>query len=368
MACDMTSASTKNLLMEYFKLQGKEDMADAIDQNCDENRGIVFNRHPATDESKFSSIYDYSTASVEKISLSALADAITASHSSIDSTTSDSLVNLSMESLSERFSKTISNSFNNMSQRNNGSECEYTGKEEFLKNRSRQFSKKNVSQEEVLSTKSITEQIENVPERAVSVDSTDNTCDVIVPEGKGKFQNFAGEDYVYVLLKNGTRHYYPMNLVKYNRAYLKNNPLFTLNYNYKDKALKHTQNILKANKSNMWKADKKEKKETTVAYEFIDFPEEAKHLKEHLTVNDATKINHNENYLIHLKTKQQSEKCNGLGEKFVDDPTCNPIKKNIHVRDVTNSYQLQKISSYKMINEEVIDENSTNIMCCSVEQ
>lgn len=368
MSCDYagSNVSTKNLIMEYFKLQNREDMAKAIDKHCDEECGIVFNRHPATDETKFSSIYDYSVAASEKIFLSTLTAAVTPSNSSNDSVTSDSLGTIPVKSSSDNFSRTVSKSSYNMSPKKNVSECEYTGEEVFIKNRSRQTSKQTIL-EKAPTTEDTTEQVHNTLERAVSDDSTDAVCDVIVPEGKGKFQKFV-EDFAYILFRDGTHHYYPIHLVKYNKAYLKKHPLFALNYNYRDKALKHTQNILKANKNNLCNLDITGKTEKAISYEFVNFPEEANYLKTHLTVNDVTKCNHNENYLLHLNMQRMSEKCNGNAERFVDDPTCNPIKKNVHIKDVKNLYHLEKMSSYKMIEEEVVDENSADIFCCPVEQ
>lgn len=349
------SVSTKNIMMEYLKLSNKTDMANAVELYCDEERGIVFNKHPASNEEKFGDIYEY---------------AVSAAHiPPVSASTNDSLaslissVKLSSNGVRTEFEKAFKN-LNNSFDTNS----EYEQGTSFLKKETKEILTKIQSEEndanKINHEEQSTKTQEHIP--STTTENLDHLYDIIAPEGRGKFQKFVGNDFVYVLLEDGTHHCYPFHLVKYNREYLKKKPLYTLNYNYKNLALKHTQNILKANKNFTSQMNHPISAQTKPSDEFIEFPENFSYLKDHIKCTDSTDNSHSRNYLIHLKTKQEIKKSDDAEEKYIDDPTCAPIKKNIHVSNVNNVYQIEKIENYKTIKEEVAEEKAVENFCCQL--
>lgn len=357
MSCEhFGNVSAKNILMQYFKLNNKDDIADLVEQYVDEECGVVLNKHPATNEDKFSNIYDFKASAAAPQSVSPVAS----------STSSEFLVE-STKVLCNDLNKSTSHCLGNLNI-SNGLQFDHKEKAS-LKNDTKETVYRIHSKEDDVDGTFNTAQIRKDQEtlRTITGESLNHLYNIIAPEGRGILQKFIGDDFVYVILEDGTHNCYPINLVKYNRAYLKKNPLLTLNYNYKDVALQHTQNILKGKKSvPLCKTEGIEATETKPSYEFIDFPEDLSYLKEYLKCSDQDEDKNHTYHSVHLKTKQKTTGYNDSQIAYVEDSNYLQNKENIFVSNLKNMYQIEKIKSYKVLDEEIVEEGSTNHMCCEL--
>lgn len=351
------SVSAKHILMQYFKLNNKDDIADLVEKYVDEENGVVLNKHPATNEDAFSNIYDFKASTA--------AAAARQSVYSVASSTSPEFPVKSTKHFCNDLNKPTSHYLDNCNI-SNGLISDYK----------ENMSLKNIAKETVYGIQSKEDdgnetynaaQIRKNQEtaRTGTAESLNHLYNIIAPEGRGMLQKFIGDDFVYVILEDGTHNCYPINLVKYNRDYLKKNPLLTLNYNYMDVALQHTQNILKGKKTApLCTTEVNEATETKHSYEFIDFPENLSYLKEYLKCSDQREDKNGIYHSVHLKTKEKTTGCNDSKIVDVEDSNGQQIKENIFVSSLKNMYQIEKIKSYRVLDAEIVEEGSANHICC----
>ncbi|CRG95852.1 conserved Plasmodium protein, unknown function [Plasmodium gallinaceum] len=306
----------------------KYDMANAVIKHCDEDHGIVFNKKPSKNENKFSIIYDYSVSSISK-----------------NSNISNSLH--SLERITNNKSFKI---FDNMSH----PKCYYKSSLENLKKNKEQKNDNKYSDE----TKT-----EEVKKKNKTTEIFNDTYEVIAPEGRGKFIKFIGENYVYVMLENGTYNCYPVELLKLNCSYLKKNKIYNLCYNYKDIALRHTRNVLKLKNNSLDKNEDILNKEKKSSDDFLHFPEEMDYLRYYIIKNDIEDENASENeYLTHTIVKKMKPKDNENDKNYLHDPII-PIKKNVTIKKMNNEYKIEKTSSYIPVDYINFDNENCNTCC-----
>lgn len=348
------SVSAKHILMQYFKMNNKDDIADLVEKYVDEENGVVLNKHPATNEDKFSHIYDFKASSAVA-SQSVFPVASSTSPEYPVGNTKYSCNDMSKPTFHYLDHLNISNGFISDYKENTS-----------LKNDTKETVYRIRSKEDAASGTYTAAQIRKNQEtvRTTSVGSLNHLYNIIAPEGKGMLQKFIGDDFVYVILEDGTHNCYPINLVKYNRDYFKKNPLLALNYNYVDVALQHTQNILKGKKNAiLCTTEVAEATETKPSYEFIDFPENLSYLKEYLKCSDREEDKNHMYHSVHLKTKEKATGCNDSEIAHVEDSNCQQIKENVFVSNLKNMYQIEKIKSYRILDAEIVEEGPANHIC-----
>ncbi|KJP89002.1 hypothetical protein AK88_01294 [Plasmodium fragile] len=259
----MENVNKRDILVNYLRLCNKNDMAEAVVKYCDEDRGIVFNRHPARNENKFGAIYDYAASTQSKVSsaTSSLHD-LKGSMEKGSNGSNRSCISIVQ---SKCFYKSKSSLESLQTDKHPNSYISYGSKQEV--------------QDGVVQT--------NDP---IS-DVLDDMCEIVAPEGKGKFLKFIGENYVYVLLENGTYNCYPMDLLKLNRSYLKTNAMYNLRMNYKDRALNHTRNVLKDKIASLQRKETPLNENKGTSDEFVAFPAHMDHLRDYIMKNDLEQEN-----------------------------------------------------------------------------
>lgn len=341
---DTSDISTKNILVEYLKLSDKHDMANAVEKYCDDISGIVFNKHPATNEKKFSDILDYaaSTYGNSKISASSFV------YNGLNT----------LETLSDDNNKEYK-SFNNC----NISESSYKPAKCVLRSDKSNKSCTN-SFEQSMKKKSYNH---NKKCTIFNNNEENSNYELITPEGPGTFLKFIGENYVYIQIKDGGKHCFPLELIEYNINYLKKHPLHPINLNYKNMALNHTINILNGKNTDINQikmGPSKDPKDTND--QFVNFNDEMQYLKYVIPQNEPKEKNEKKDYQIHLFAKQMELEYPTKDILSRMHPSCNAIKKNIYVHSLKNEYKLQKVTPYDLIGEGVLvdDENSQNKLCC----
>ncbi|CAA9986853.1 conserved Plasmodium protein, unknown function [Plasmodium knowlesi strain H] len=317
----MENVSKRDILVNYLKLCNKDDMAEAMMKYCDEDRGIVFNRHPARNEKKFGAIYDYSASSQSKIS-----SATSSSHD-----------------LKGSIEKGINQS-NRSRQSIVQSKCFYKSKSSL---ESLQIDKHPSSY--IPSSRKQKVQDIVVQRNDPISDVLDDMCEIVAPEGKGKFLKFIGENYVYVLLENGTYNCYPMDLLKLNRSYLKTNAMYNIRLNYKDRALNHTRNVLKGKNASLQRKETPLNEQRGFSNEFVAFPAHANHLRDYIVKNDLEEENIPlRNYLEnHLESHVMRLPLNNY-ESGGDEPDRSHVtghhnlaKKIVKIRSLNSRYTLE---------------------------
>ncbi|CRH03803.1 conserved Plasmodium protein, unknown function [Plasmodium relictum] len=305
----------------------KNDIANAVMKYCDEDHGIVFNKHRSRNENKFSTIYDYSISSIS---------------------TNSNVSNCSHD-LKSVTGKSIK-SFDSVSQ----PKCYYRSSLENLHRNKEQKNDKTYTNKTKIDV-----EIKNNKTSEMS----DDTHEIIAPEGKGKFIKFIGENYVYVLLENGTYNCYPIELLKLNRSYLKKNTMYNLSYNYKDMTLSHTRNILKSKNNPSYENENTLNEENRKSDEFLCFPEEMDYLKHYIIKNDIEDANVSEkDYAVHMFVKNRQSNDTEHDKNYLHDPIV-PIKKNFTVKTLNNEYKIENTSSYIPIDYMNFDNENCNICC-----
>ncbi|GAW82887.1 hypothetical protein, conserved [Plasmodium gonderi] len=307
----MGEISKKAILVDYLKMCNKNDMAEAVIKYCDEEHGIVFNRHPAKNENKFGVIYDYIATSQSNIS-------------SVSNSSNDLKESIKQGSYGEVESVVKS-------------KCFYKNKK----------SMENLQRDKEPSSYISYDIKKEVKARAVKgsdpiSEMLDDMCEIIAPEGKGKFLKFIGENYVYVLLENGTYNCYPINMLTLNRSYLKTNAMYNLRFNYRDISLNHTRNILKGqtalSQSSTETILNKQKKNSD---EFISFPEQMNYIRDYIIKNDNDEESVSlRNYLIHLPLNNKESKS---AKNYIDHLPGhhNLVKKRVIVKSLNNIYKVE---------------------------
>ncbi|SOV25072.1 conserved Plasmodium protein, unknown function [Plasmodium sp. DRC-Itaito] len=319
----MEIINKKDVLVNYLKLCGKHDMVNAVIKYCDEDHGIVFNKHPARNEKKFGTIYDYGVSSKFR--------------------GCENIEKLQNSNVFHK-EKNISNNLNDIVLKN--SKCvddiprvKCYGKEEIsLEGLEEKTIEKTVKS--YYNRKKTKTNLLNKQDNAIS-EILDDICEVIAPEGKGKFLKFIGENYVYILLENGTYHCYPLHLLKLNRSFLKNNSMFTLKFDYKDMALKHARNLIKSKNKKIYKRPNLITEDNMFHDNFVDFPKEFDYLKDYIIKNDnkyltsCLKENMVHSVLDHGKCSYNKEILDCL-------QNCNDvIKQNVKIKTLNNIYKLE---------------------------
>ncbi|SBT44938.1 hypothetical protein POVWA2_049700 [Plasmodium ovale wallikeri] len=301
----MENISKKEILVNYLKMCDKNDMANVVLKYCDEERGVVFNRHPAKNEVKLGIINDYSSPSQSKISN--VSD-ISKDLKNIIKQKSCQSVDSSVRSICFYKSKSVLESLQK-------------SKEE---TRDKKIGRQN--QREYEATKE-TDAISEI---------IDDMCEIVAPEGKGKFLKFIGENYVYVLLENGTYNCYPIELLKLNRSYIKKNSMYIFKNSCKDVALNHTRNILK----------------------------DMNHLKDYIVKNDAS----NENIpvqgcLTRLSLKNMQGTISQQDRNYLQGYHQNLLKKRVQVKALNNRYRMVNSSSYVPIDYAISNDVKYHACC-----
>lgn len=336
---DFSDVNVKSILVEYLKLSDKSDMAEAVEKYCDNTSGIVFNKHPATNEKVFGNLVDY---------------AASANPTSLASFVSNGIH--SFEKLTNEIGNKIKSSCNT-------SESSYKPVNCVCRS----------DREVNMSAASIEKLMGNPKHNAAKRNrlSNENTEDadyeLLTPEGPGTFLKFIGENYLYVQTKNGKKHCFPLSLIEYNRAYLKKHPLYSINLNYKNLALNHTINILNGKNTNTDLIKTDPTKPSNSKNQFISFEKNMEYLKNWIKQEELDEEETIEkDYQIHLYAKEKELKDHTEGILSIKDPSCNPIKKNIYVHSVMNEYKLQKVTPYEFLGEAVLEkthEPKTKLCC-----
>ncbi|GAB68365.1 hypothetical protein PCYB_132400 [Plasmodium cynomolgi strain B] len=367
----MENVSKRDILVNYLKLCNKNDMAEAVMKYCDEDRGIVFNRHPARNENKFGAIYDYAASSKSK-----MPSAMSSSHD----------LKGPIEKGSNRSNGRSQSSRSNRSNRSRHSIVQ-----------SKCFYKSKSSLESVKIDKQPSSYIpcgskQEVPDGVVQTndpisDVLDDMCEIVAPEGRGKFLKFIGENYVYVLLENGTYNCYPMDLLKLNRSYLKTNAMYNLRLNYKDRALNHTRNVLKDKIASLQRKESLLNEQKGTSDEFVAFPAHMDHLRDYIMKNDSEKENvplrnYLENHLeSHLDNHLESHLVNHLEKHVMRLPLKNEesgvgehdrshipehhnlAKKTVKVKSLNSRYTLEGSKWYAPTDLKIASEESCSACC-----
>ncbi|SBT78736.1 conserved Plasmodium protein, unknown function [Plasmodium ovale] len=329
----MENISKKEILVNYLKMCDKNDMANVVLKYCDEERGVVFNRHPAKNEVKLGIINDYSSPSQSKISN--VSD-ISKDLKNIIKQKSCQSVDSSVRSICFYKSKSVLESLQK-------------SKEE---TRDKKIGRQN--QREYEATKE-TDAISEI---------IDDMCEIVAPEGKGKFLKFIGENYVYVLLENGTYNCYPIELLKLNRSYIKKNSMYIFKNSCKDVALNHTRNILKAKNYPLHMEEDVLNKKKKKSDEFFCFPEDMNHLKDYIVKNDAS----NENIpvqgcLTRLSLKNMQGTISQQDRNYLQGYHQNLLKKRVQVKALNNRYRMVNSSSYVPIDYAISNDVKYHACC-----
>lgn len=338
---DISEVNMKSILVEYLKLSHKHDMAEAVEKYCDETSGIVFNKHPATNEEVFGDLIDYATSA-----------------NSASSNTSSSFISSklnSMENVLNETGKRIKSS-------RNVSESSYKPVKCVCK------SDKEIKMSTASIEKSMKRTNNKNQRNTISCNNEeDSEYELITPEGPGTFLKFVGENYLYIQVKDGSRHCFPLQLIQYNKSYLKKHPLYSINLNYKNMALNHTINILNGKNTNTDLIKIGPTKPSTEKDKFVSFENQMGYLKRIIKQDEPVEEETQEkDYQIHLFAKEKESKNHTEGMLSMKDPSCNPIKKNIYVHSLRNEYKLQKVTPYELIGEAIMVETQEpqNKLCC----
>ncbi|CAG9475629.1 conserved Plasmodium protein, unknown function [Plasmodium vivax] len=336
----MENVSKRDTLVNYLKLCNKNDMAEAVMKYCDEDRGIVFNRHPARNENKFGAIYDYAASSQSKIS-----SATSSSHDLKGSIERGSDVSNGSDG-SNRSSRSIVQS-----------KCFYKSKS------SLESVQRDKQPSSYISRGSKEEVQEGVVQSNDPIsDVLDDMCEIVAPEGKGKFLKFIGENYVYVLLENGTYNCYPLDLLKLNRSYLKTNAMFNLRLNYKDRALNHTRNVFKDKIASLQRKETPLNAQKGTSNEFVAFPAHMDHLRDYIMKNDSEEEKvFSRNYLEnHLENE---ESCGGEHHRSYIPGHHNLAKKTVNVKSLNSRYTLEGSKWYAPTDLKIASEENCTACC-----
>ncbi|SCP02607.1 conserved Plasmodium protein, unknown function [Plasmodium malariae] len=324
----MENINKKDIFVNYLKMCNKNDMARAVMKYCDEDHGIVFNKHPARNENKFGKIYDFSVSELSKIT--------NVSNSSDDS--------------KKMMKQKSHNSFDRIVQ----SKCFYKSKISFKdlqkvggqKNAKTRFNKIQRDNEGEKENDPISEIINDM-------------CEIIAPEGKGKFLKFIGENY-------GTYNCYPIELLKLNRSYLKKNSLYNFSFNYKDIALNHTRNVLKS-KNNALQKDVILTEKNKQSDQFHYFSKDMDYLKDYI-INDSKnntgeEINSLKEDFVHLSMKSAQRKRDECDKIYPQGHKNIGIKENVKVITLNNIYKMESANSYIPIDYTVSGDEKFCIYC-----
>ncbi|EUD66482.1 hypothetical protein C922_03116 [Plasmodium inui San Antonio 1] len=343
----MENVNKRDILVNYLKLCNKNDMAEAIMKYCDEDRGIVFNRHPARNENKFGAIYDYTASSQSKIS-----SATSSSHD--------------LKGSIEKGSNRSNRSRHSIVQ----SKCFYKSKSSL---ESQHIDKHPSSYISCGSKKQVKDGVAHTNDPISDV--LDDMCEIVAPEGKGKFLKFIGENYVYVLLENGTYNCYPMDLLKLNRSYLKTNAIYNLRLNYKDRALNHTRNVLKDKIASLQRKGTPLNEQKGTSDEFVAFPAHMNHLRDYIMKNDSEKENaplrnylenhlgnHLEHHVMRLPLKNE-ESGGGVPDRSHIYGNHNLAKKTVKVKSLNSRYTLEGSKWYAPTDLKIASEESCTACC-----
>ncbi|ANQ06533.1 Uncharacterized protein PCOAH_00007870 [Plasmodium coatneyi] len=325
-APNMENISKKDILVNYLKLCNKNDMAAAVMKYCDEDRGIVFNKHPARNENKFGAIYDYAASSKSKIS-----SATSSSHH--------------LKGSIEGGSNGSSRSRHSIVQ----SKCFYKSKSSL---ESLKIDKHPSSYISCGSKQKVQNRVARTNDPISDV--LDDMCEIVAPEGKGKFLKFIGENYVYVLLENGTYNCYPMDLLKLNRSYLKTNAMYNLRLNYKDRALNHTRNVLKGKIASLQRKETPLNEQKGTFYEFVSFPAHMDHLRDYIMQNDSEEEN------VPLKNEESG---GGEPDRRHIPGHHNLAEKTVKVRSLNSRYTLEGSKWNAPTDLKIASEESCTAFC-----
>lgn len=339
---DLSEVNMKSILVEYLKLSDKHDMAEAVEKYCDETSGIVFNKHPATNEKVFGDLIDYATSV----------------NSGSTNTSASSFVSSKLNSIE----KLLNETGKKIKSTSSVSESSYKPVKCVCRS----------DKEIKMSTASIEKSMKrtnNKNQKNIMSDRNEENSEyeLITPEGPGTFLKFVGENYLYIQLKDGSRHCFPLQLIQYNKSYLKKHPLYSINLNYKNMALNHTINILNGKNTDSDRIKMRPTKPSTGKDKFVSFENQMGYLKRIIKQDEPFEEDTQEkDYQIHLFAKSKESKKYPEGMLSTKDPSCNPIKKNIYVHSLRNEYKLQEVTPYELIGEAIMveTEKPQNKLCC----
>ncbi|ETB59799.1 hypothetical protein YYC_03187 [Plasmodium yoelii 17X] len=340
----MENINKKDVFVNFFKMCDKNNIANVIQKYCDDDHGVVLNNHPAKNEEKFGSIYDYAISSQSK--KSDIPNALSVSSISTVSIGTTP----SKKATHQNSSQSIDSSIRSI--------C-------FYKNTKSSESVQTVKDK--IDVKVCSPQNKNKNKKPIKEDDEiskiiDSMCEIMAPEGKGKFLKFIGGNYVYVLLENGTYNCYPIEMLKLNRGYLKTNAMYNTRFNCKDIALNHTRNILKQKGDPMNKQENDLNRRITND-EFLDFSNKMNYIKDYIVKNDTN----NESipikdYLIKEAVDNSDQKCGENNNSYLLGHH-NLVKENVKVKSLNNQYKIEGHNSYIPVDYKIESSEKCSLYC-----
>lgn len=367
----MENINKKEIMASYLQLCGKEDMVDAVLKYCDDESGIIFNKHPAKNEDKFAEIFDYSAITQTKASnlmstLNLLGSSQGISHSVDGKSDKDNQPTIrSVAYFSRKCSKETSENGKEAGSYKSFYSLHKLDEEPARVNKI--VTKEELEMvEELLKNRESLNGIDCVNEKDAISDMLDSVCDVIVPDGKGKLMSVA-EEHGYILLENGTHNCYPLDMIKINPNHVKKTRLLNLNYDYKDVMLRHTRNITEQNyKSVCNKNCNLAKNGIKIKFEdkFLNFSNGMGYLKDYIMEKDSNgDTKHVDNYLVRepLDNSHVDD-----GEIDEDDLQRNEylLKKRVKISDLNSVYKLEEIKPH--MQADTIYEDKVNCFGCDL--
>ncbi|CAD2090076.1 conserved Plasmodium protein, unknown function [Plasmodium vinckei lentum] len=338
----MENINKKDVFVSFFKMCDKNNIANVIQKYCDDDHGVVLNSHPAKNEEKFGSIYDYAISSQSKKSE-------TQNASSISSVSNVSIsIPSSKKVTHQNSSKSIDGSIRSI--------C-------FYKNTKSQESMQTIKDEiDVKVCKSQNKNKKSIKEDDEISKIIDSMCEIMAPEGKGKFLKFIGGNYVYVLLENGTYNCYPIEMLKLNRGYLKTNAMYNTRFNCKDVALNHTRNILKQKGDPMNKQENDLNRRITND-EFFDFSNKMSYIKDYIVKNDTN------NESIPIKNYLIKQVVDNSDQKYEENNNShlmgyhNLVKEDVKVKSLNNQYKIEGFNPYTPVDYKIESSEKCSLYC-----
>ncbi|VWU51339.1 conserved protein, unknown function [Hepatocystis sp. ex Piliocolobus tephrosceles] len=370
----MENINKKEILASYLQLCNKNDMVDAVLKYCDDENGVIFNKHPAKNENKFSDIFHYSDLSESNISNTTNSLNLLDYEKSLQSLTN---------SIEEKYKKSNQNSVRSIAYFSSKNFEETLPKNDKETDNYKSYSlhkihdepKKNnkLTREEILNkVKESMRQIESLKgkEYMKKVDSIydiiDSVCDVIVPEGRAMLLNIS-ENYGYILLEDGTYNFYPLEMININPAYLKKNPLLNLNYSYKDIMLNHTKNITELKFKNAYSNNSKLKNnvnEKKLDDKFLNFSNKLSHLKDYIIKNEKGDNTIDiDNYLVREDFDKDQAKDNELDKNGLRRNQY-MLRKGVKLNQLNTVYKIESVAPYVL--SDPVNEADEKVYCCKL--
>ncbi|VWU52999.1 conserved protein, unknown function, partial [Hepatocystis sp. ex Piliocolobus tephrosceles] len=138
-------------------------------------------------------------------------------------------------------------------------------------------------------------------------------------------------------------------MIKLNPGYVKKNPLFNLNYSYKDIMLNHTKNITELKFKNVYNNNdtlKNNANEMKVDDKFLNFSNKLSHLKDYIIKNEANDNTRNvDNYLVREDLNKDQVKDVELDKNDLQKNQY-LLRKDVKLNQLNNVYKIEGVTPY----------------------